>query len=648
MLGGRMRIPSLAVLVAFPWMAPALLAQVPAGLVVEGIPEAPPELRAGVGRYLEYRTATFQDWHPRRRDVLITTRFGDVPQLHEVVLPLGVRRQVSFLSERVAGASYQPTDGDRIVFLQDSGGSEFFQLHRLDRTNGLVSLLTDGRSRNTEPQWARVSGRLAYASTRRNGRDTDLYVMDPGRPETDRRVVELSGSGWSVLDWSPDERHLLVRSFVSINESYLHRVEVETGARELLTPVTGERVSHAAARFLGDGRSVLVATDRGDEYRQLAILDFSTGTWRAAFPPAPGDVDAFDLSPDRKRVAFIRNEEGVSALYQADLARGRVRRVGGLPLGVVDGVRWHANGREVAFTLSSARAPNDVYSADLRKGGITRWTESESGGLPVSRFAEPELVRVRAADGVALSGFLYRPEARRFPGPRPVVVSLHGGPEAQARPGFQGRWNYLLEELGVAILYPNVRGSSGYGKTFLRLDNGREREAAVRDVGVFLDWIGTQAGLDASRVGAYGGSYGGYLVLASLVEHGSRLRCGIDVVGISSFPTFLRNTQDYRRDLRREEYGDEREPEMAEFLHRISPLTRVDRIRRPLLVVQGRNDPRVPASEAEQMVNAVRGQGGIVWYLLAEDEGHGFARKKNVDFMFLAIVQFLKAHLVGP
>lgn len=622
------------------------LGQLPENLVADGIPPAPPELRASVARHLEFRTAAFLDWHPQRREMLISTRFAETPQLHVVARPGGARRQLTFFPEPVGGAAFQPKRGDYLVFSQDSGGSEFFQFHRFDLADARATLLTDGKSRNTGARLARSGRALAYASTRRTGRDTDLYVMDPASPATDRLVAAMAGGGWSVLDWSPDETRLLVQEYVSINESYLHVVDVASGTRRELTPRTGEKVVNSGGQFTRDGKAVIFVTDRGSEFRRLARLDLATGAATVLTPGLEWDVEAFDLSPDGRTAAYTANEAGASVLHLLDLRTGRERPAPRLPLGVAGGLRWHPGGRELGFTLSAARSPGDAYSLDARRGRLTRWTESETGGLDAARFAEPELVRVRSFDGLEVSGFLYRPDPERFPGPRPVLVSIHGGPEAQSRPGFLGRWNYLMDELGVALLYPNVRGSAGYGKTFLELDNAMKREDSVRDIGAFLDWIAQDAGLDAARVGVYGGSYGGYMVLASLIHHGERLRAGIDVVGISNFLTFLRNTQDYRRDLRRVEYGDERDPAMAAFLERISPLTQADRIRRPLLVVQGQNDPRVPVTEAEQIVRAVRGNGGEVWYLLAKDEGHGFQKKRNVDAMFLAIVQFLQAKLV--
>jgi len=620
--------------------------QVPDNLVADGVPPIPAELRTDAGRYLEFRSAAFNGWHPQRRELLITTRFGESAQLHEVRQPGGARRQITFTPEPVGGAQWQPKHARYLVFSQDSGGGEFYQYYRLDPGTGRTTLLTDGKSRNGSGVFARSGAQFAYTSTRRNGRDTDIYVMDPAHPATDRRVCELNGGGWRVADWSPDETQLLLHEYLSINHSRLHVLDLQTGAVTLLTPDAESPVAYGHAQFARDGRALFYTSDKDSEFLRLVRRDLRDGTERVLTPDLNWDVTSFDLSPDGKTIAYITNEDGIGRLKLMDARTGRARRSPNLPLGIPGGVEWHEHGRELAFNFTSARSPADVYSFTPATGKLERWTESETGGLDAARFREPELVRVRSFDGLTVSGFLYRPDPARFPGPRPVIVNIHGGPESQSRPVFQARNNYYLEELGVAVFFPNVRGSSGYGKTFLTLDNGFKREDAVRDIGAFLDWIAEDAGLDAKRIAVMGGSYGGYMTLASLVHYSDRLRCGVDIVGISSFPTFLKNTQDYRRDLRRVEYGDERDPAMADFLHRISPLTNVEKIRRPLFVVQGLNDPRVPASEAEQIVQAVRSQGGAAWYLLAKDEGHGFAKKRNADYQFLSTILFFREHLL--
>jgi dipeptidyl aminopeptidase/acylaminoacyl peptidase len=470
--------------------------------------------------------------------------------------------------------------------------------------------------------------------------------MDPADPAGNRLLAQVHSGGWSVLDWAPDDSRLLVLEYISINESYLHLVDTRTGTPTAVTPRGGEKVAYGAGQFARDGKSLYVTSDKGSEFQRLARLDLGTGKETPLTTGIPWDIEEFDLARDGRTLAFVANEDGVGKLHLMDARTGRELKAPRLPLGVVSGLQWHRNSRDLAFNLSSARSPSDVYSLDAKTGKVGRWTESETGGLDTARFAEPELAKFKSFDGLGISAFVYRPDAKKFPGPRPALVLIHGGPESQSRPTFLGRNNYLLDELGIALVVPNVRGSAGYGKTFLTLDNGLKREDSVRDIGAVLDWIRADRGLDGGRIGVYGGSYGGYMVLASLTHFSDRLRCGIDVVGISHFVTFLNNTQDYRRDLRRAEYGDERDPAMRAHLEKISPLNHVAKIARPLFVVQGANDPRVPLSEAEQMVKAIRGHGGTVWYLMARDEGHGFAKKKNADQQFLATILFLRDHLV--
>lgn len=623
-----------------------LTAQVPDHLVVEGVPPITPELRQDVGRYLEFRSASFSAWHPRRREMILSTRFADSTQLHLVNTPGGARRQLTFLSDPVAGGSFEPKSGHYLVFAQDAGGGEFYQLYRYDLADGTITRLTDGQSRNSSPTWANGGGRFAYTSTRRTGKDTDLYVIDPSKPSSDQLILQLAGGGWRVSDWSPDDAQILLTEYVSINESHLWSHHLATSAFKRITPKTNEKISWSGAAFAKDGRSLFVTSDKGSEFQRLCRYDLASHQLTPLTPNLKWDVESFDLSPDGKTLAFVSNEDGVSALHLLDTKSGRELRTPELPPGVITGLKWHENHRDLGFTLSSARSPADVYSLDVRKGTVTRWTESETGGLNAHTFIQPELIKLKSFDGLGISAFVYRPDAKKFPGKRPAILSIHGGPESQSRPIFQARNNYYLNELGVALVVPNVRGSDGYGKTFLTLDNGFKREDSVKDIGAVIDWINQDAALDGSRIAVMGGSYGGYMTLASMVHFNDRLRCGVDVVGISSFITFLKNTQDYRRDLRRVEYGDERDPAMAAHLEKISPLTRVKQIRQPLFVVQGKNDPRVPVTEAEQMVKAIRENGGQAWYLMAKDEGHGFAKKRNADFQFYSTILFFREHLL--
>ena len=643
--------PLLTALLAAPLLAHAGAAQdvITPGdnLVVQGIPAIPAALADEVRRYTETRSAAFEDWHPVRRELLVSTRFGNVAHIHRVAAPGAARTQLTFGDEPVTSAAYEPREGRYFLFLKDEGGNEFSQVFRYDLADGSTTMLTDGgRSQNGLPLWNTAGTHVAWNSTMRNGADRDVWVMDPMNPAEKRLVMENQGGGWWAMDWSPDDTRLLVMEYRSVTDSDVWMVDVATGQRTALTP-TDETAAYGGAMFAADGRGIYLTTDEGSDFQRLAYMDLSTRQTTPLTADIPWDVESADLSPDGGTLAFTANEAGVSRLYLMDTRTRQRRAVEGLPLGVIGGLDWHPRGGVLGFSMSSARSPTDTYSLDVSTGEVTRWTESELGGLVASDLSEPELIEWTSFDGRRISGFLYRPPAR-FTGPRPVIISIHGGPEGQARPGFLGRTNYYLNELGAALILPNVRGSTGYGKEFVALDNAMLRENSVRDIGALLDWIDAQPGLDEDRVMVTGGSYGGYMTLAVATNYADRICCALDVVGISHFGTFLKNTEDYRRDLRRVEYGDERDPAMAAFFDSISPLNNAERITRPLFVVQGGNDPRVPLSEAEQIVARVREVGTPVWYLMARDEGHGFRKKANQDFQFYSTVLFIRENLLDP
>ncbi len=637
----------LAVVLSFTMMEPTLAATFPPpkNLVLEGIPPIPQELVDGVNRYTEFRGARLSDWHPTQRQILIATRFCNTSQVHQVNFPLGMRKQLTFFPDAPSGATYQPTTGDYFVFSKDIGGSEFDQNFRYDLDSGEITLLTDGKSKNSRGIWSTAGDRMVYTSTRRTGKDNDLYIIDPKNPASNRLLAELEGGGWYPLDWSPDDRQLVVIEYISANESYLWLFNTETGERTQLTPKEKEVVSYQAAVFSKDGKGLYIVSDRESEFQRLAYLELTHKTYTYLTTQIPWDVEDIDLSRDGSLLAFVTNEDGAAVLHVLETATRQEVALPKLPIGQIVGISWHPNRKELGFTLVSARSTADVFSVDLTTNKVERWTESETGGLNIANFSEPELVRWKSFDGKMISGFLYRPPAR-FTGKRPVMIDIHGGPEGQSRPGFLGRYNYYLNELGVALLFPNVRGSTGYGKTFLKLDNAYLREDSVKDIGALLDWIATRSDLDADRILVTGGSYGGYMSLAVATKYSDRIRASIDIVGISNFVTFLERTEGYRRDLRRVEYGDERDPQMREFLTKISPLTNADQIKKPLFVVHGKNDPRVPLNEAEQIVATVRKNGVPVWYLMATDEGHGFSKKENIDFQFYATVMFIKENLL--
>ena len=645
-------------------------------LIVDGVPPIPSEIADKASRYGEARGAVFADWRPGSNEILILTRFGDTNQVHLVKTPGGARTQLTFFPDRVEGARFEPTKGDYFLFHKGAGGAEFFQNYRYDMATGDITLVTDGKSRNSEPTFSRDGQLVAYTSTRRDGTDTDLYVEDPLDPKTDHLLAAVSGGGWEVQDWSPDGSTLLVLETVSINESYLWLFDARTGGKTELTPRPAPGsppVAYERARFDKEGQGCYVVTDAGHEFRTLARFDFGTKTLAPLLPDEPPfnacDVEEFALSRDGSRLAGVLNDKGVSRAFAFDFslapfpaclsASPEVENT------IIGGLKWRPDGQALAFTAAGARMPADVFTSSAQAGSyrlldagnsgrpptvsvaLSRWTESETGGIAPAAFALPKLVTWKSFDGREISGFLYAPDEKKFPGKRPVIVNIHGGPEGQFRPAFLGRNNYLINELGCALVFPNVRGSTGYGKTFVNLDNGFLRENSYKDIDALLDWVGTQPGLDAGRIMVTGGSYGGHMTLAVSTFYAAKIRCSVDVVGMSNLRTFLEHTESYRRDLRRVEYGDERDPKIAGFLDRIAPFNNVKKITKPMFVVQGYNDPRVPRTEAEQIVGALKQQGTPVWFLMARDEGHGFIKKKNADYQFYATVAFIQQYLLG-
>ncbi len=642
-------ISALAFLLAALVAAQEAVLAPPESLVLDGVPKIPVSLAEVAGRYGAYRGAALVDWHPTAATMLINTRFAETPQLHLVSSPGGERHQLTFFTDAVRLGRFHPNGADYIVFSKDIGGGEWYQLYRYTVATGDIALLTDGKSRNLLGPWASHGDEIAYMSTRRTGKDTDLWVMNPAEPKSDHLLTQLEGGGWDPLDWSPDDSKILLKEELSINEAYLWLVDTKTGAKTPLFPAGTKRddkIAYGDAQFSKDGKGVYFTTDAGGEFLNLAYLELANS---AAKPLLTGDaakwdVDQFDLSSDGKSLAYLKNANGVSALHVLSLGTKKELTLPKVPSGVLSGLRWHHNSHLLGFTLNNARDPGDAYSLDTSTGKVERWTDSETA-VKTAGFPLAELVEWKSFDGKMISGFLYRPP-EKFTGKRPVLVVIHGGPEGQSQATFLGRSNYLLNELGIALIYPNVRGSTGYGKTYSLLDNGFQREDTYKDINALFDWIGAQSDLDAARIAVTGGSYGGHMTLAISTFYSDRIRCSVDIVGMSNLVTFLEHTEAYRRDLRRVEYGDERDPKMREFLERIAPMNNIDKIRKPMMVVAGKNDPRVPVSESEQIVAALRKSGTPVWFVVAKDEGHGFQKKANQDYQFDATIEFLQEYLL--
>lgn len=621
----------------------APLRQERGNLVLENIPAHDPALIARLRRYLDARAATFLDWLPDG-GMLISTRFGDVAQVHRVAAPLGDREQLTFHDEPIVTArAPQTANGEGFVYLKDTGGNEQAQLRYLKLADRSERLLTDGKSRHGSVVWSNDGSRVAFFGNGRDGVSYDIYTVDMAAGTPPRFIVGGRSGTWLPIDWSPDDRKLLLEHAVSVNESHLYVADVASGSLTLLDD-PDRRIGITVAKFSPDGRGVYVASDATGEFAQLRYIDLATREERVLTPDTRWDIEGFDVSLDGRYLAWVHNEDGISRLTVRDQMQKLELAPQGVPSGQIVNLKFDRTGKRLAFTAQTAQSPQDIFAYDLERNQLVRWTRSEIGPIDAGSLVSAELVRYPTWDRAngrprTIAAFVYRPSKA---GPHPVLIDIHGGPESQARPEFDGFTQFLVNELGYAVIAPNVRGSTGYGKSFSQLDNGALREGSVKDIGSLLVWIGVQPGLDRERVVVLGGSYGGYMSLASLAAYGDRLRGGVDVVGISNFVTFLNNTSGYRRDQRREEYGDERDSDMRAFLTRISPLSNATAIRRPLLVVQGLNDPRVPASESEQLVARIRARGGEVWYLAAKDEGHGFRKKPNRDFYLATTAMFLQ------
>jgi dipeptidyl aminopeptidase/acylaminoacyl peptidase len=614
-------------------------------LIFDNIPDASAELTDALDGYLAARQATPLGWSPKGQ-LLISTRFGEVDQLHVVEQAAGDRRQLTFLHEPITEAAFSPDPGrPSLFFLKDIGGNENAQLYYQRLGEPQPKLLTDGKSLNGAALWSNSGREIAFFSTARDGVNYDIDIVEPAAGTLPHLALTGDNAAWYPLDWSPDDRKLLVLKYVSIGEGYLYVVDIASGQKREVDPATG-KVGIAGAKFSRDGQGVYLISDRDSEFKKLRYVNLFTADKTVLSEHIPWDIEELAISRDGHYLAYVSNEAGASKLNIVDLRTHQDLTPPRLPApGIIDHVNFDAEGKRLAFGFASAALPRDAYVLDLASNRLEAWTHSEAGPVDTAKFVTPRLTQFSTFDKQESRirqepVYLYEPAK---PGLHPVLLVLHGGPESQFRPGFDPWIQYVVNELGFAVVAPNLRGSSGYGKAYLALDNGMLRDDAVKDLGAIIVWVSSQSSLDAKHVVAAGGSYGGFLALAALANYGDRLIGGVDLAGIADFISFLTNTAPYRQSLRRAEYGDERDPEMRAYLRRISPLTNADRISKPLLVVHGKNDPRVPLSEAEQIVARLRSRGGEVWYLQAKDEGHGFRKKQNRDAYYRTFAQFIKS-----
>lgn len=589
-------------------------------------------------RYLKIRGAYGASFSPDGLRVSFLTSITGVPQLWEVPVSGGWPEQLTFHEERVSGAKYSPTQ-DRIAFSMDVGGNERMQIFMLDRRTGIETNLTrDPEAIHYFGGFSRDGARIAYTATRRNGTDFDIYVQEVGQageePGEPRLVWEVSGYH-SIAAWGHDDTYLVVSRHGSNLDNDLYRLDLETGESKHLTPHEGE-ARFGAVNVAKNGETAFIATDRDGEFLRLARLDMETQKLEY-LTKDDWDVEDVALSEDGRYLVVNRNVDGYSSLVLLSGSGKRMPDVE-VPAGVTGGFEFSpdgGSGTKITFTHIGPNSNPDIWTLELPDGEPKRLTRSTTAGIPRRTFVKPKLVRYPSFDGLEIPAYLYEPEAVNAP----VVIDVHGGPEAQERPDFNPVTQYLVNR-GYGVLALNVRGSTGYGKAYTHLDDVEKRMDSVRDLAEAARWLNARG---HEKVAVMGGSYGGFMVLAAITEYPELWSAAVDIVGIANMVTFLENTGSYRRALRESEYGSLEND--RKFLESISPIHKADRITAPLMVIHGRNDPRVPVGEAEQIVSEVEKNGGIVESLIYDDEGHGLAKLKNRLDAYPKIAAFLDEHL---
>ena len=607
-------------------------------LVFDGIPPADATLVARVRRYEEWRQATFLDWLPDG-SMLIATRFGADSQVHRVAAALGMREQLTFGDGSVIEAR-APHAGSGFVFVRQTDGyPELFAYSGA----GAARQLTQGNYLHGGPVWSHDGKRVAFYGTDRTGVNDDIYIVDIPAGTRPRLAIAGTGSGWRPLDWSQDDSKLLLLNTVSAQKSALYVAEVATGA---LTPVAVPESHITAASFAPDGVGFYLICNAQSDFEQLLYFNPITHVIRRVSADVPWDVEAFAVGSGGHYVAYVVNDDGRSRLTVLDTLRNLEFKPPGLEDGRIASMGFDGTGQKLAFSFESARSPRDVYVYDVAQGVVRRWTHSEVGPLDSANLAAAQLIHYPTWDRLglerrSLSAYVYLP---RGPSPCPVLIALPGGPElhSQFRPGWNSFIQFVVNDLGYAVIAPNVRGSSGYGKAFRALDGGRLRDDAVRDVGALLVWIGLQPGLDSHRVAVMGHAYGGFLALASLATYSDHLRGAIDVAGIANLVDFVGNSPADERAQRIAEFGNVQDSDMRAFLDRISPLDNVALIHRPVLIVQGLDAPGSRAADSQQLVWRLRSQGNQAWYLSASDAANDFTTPADRRAYLETAAQFLE------
>ncbi|MBI4198861.1 MAG: S9 family peptidase [Chloroflexi bacterium] len=590
-----------------------------------------------IERFLHISDASSPAFSPDGRWVAYLDDITGTPQLWRAPAVGGEPEQLTFFTERVRQPRYAPK-GLSLVLSMDRHGDERQQLHLLDGQGATTPLTASPNVIHNFGAWSPDGKAIAYASNARDEQFFDPHILDL-ESRTDR-LLFLGEGTYAVAGWSPDGGSLLLSQATDNLYNLLYLYDLKSGALRLLTPAQ-DHAAYASAAWAAEGRSLYLLSDEGREFKGVASLDIRTRKL-TYLPTAEWDADLLAYSPATGRIACTLNVDGYSELLLHGPARGGPVPLDGLPRGVVLDLRWSPDGQSLAATVTTPRQPPSVWLLAL-SGGVARPLSVTSfAGLRPEAFVEPKLVRFPSFDGRAVPAWLYLPPSATGPKGLPMVVEVHGGPEGQARPAFDPVFQYLLHR-GYGIFSINYRGSSGYGRSYVHLDDVEKRLDTVKDMAAACDWLVESGYTVPQRIAAYGGSYGGFMVLALAALYPDRCCAGVSLYGISNFQTYFETTGVWRRKERAAEYGDPVKD--AALLRSISPVHSLDRVRVPLLLLHGAADPIVTIGESEQVVEACRALGHPVEYVRIEDEGHGFVKRHNRVRAYRAVVDFLEEHL---
>lgn len=612
---------------------------------VEGIPRIPKSLVSEVNKYNYSFGWPVVGWNDSGNEIMLKNKSGGF-SLYIASVPGRIPRNWLRHKESFVYDIYPDPQKRYFVYNKDSKGDEVFQMYLFDSESKQSTLLSDGLSRDTEPVWSRSGKKFAFSCSKKGEMGVSLCLMEPLVKKLIRPLVKTTGNYFVTQDWSPDDNNIVYCEFYSNTLSRIWLKNMRTGKTEALTNHTrSDQAYYDSVQFSQDGNGLYFITDRQGEYRRPAYMDIKTRKMSYLINDIDWDVEKLLMSPDGANLALVFNVNGISKLYLYNVKDRKYSLIDMAEEGLITNLSWNPQSTFLAFNFTSYKTPGDVRVLDVAGLKIDLWLKGFTGNLSVNEWSAPELISWKSFDGRIITGYMYRPPAK-FIGKRPVIIDIHGGPEDQYRPSFGYSENYIISEMGIVKIYPNIRGSVGFGKTFLDLDNGKLRINAVKDVGALINWIKNQQDMDTSRILVQGASYGGYVSLSAATLYGSDIKAVIAESMPANLATFIATTKEWRRPIQRLEYGDERQEQMKLFMNRTSPVSHIKKLSSPVFIIHGGNDVRAPISEAEIVIKEVKKNNIPLWQLIAINEGHDFINSHTWLFRLCSVMQFVKMNLM--